>query len=194
MPIETQSPPVATRPPFRVILSVRNGPVMLSEPLGELAARLLVAGALRGGDQAHMVENHRPRHRWGEAVFAASVHVETVIVRSACTCGQCEQIELPVRAAHVPPASPLPSPLLGSGFQPEEESGVPPSVSPESAAPFVALEHRIEARAAAEQALADRYREGCMSRLLSLVAGLAVGAALGRLLAWLVQRAMGGAE
>ena len=119
MATQTQPPPAKSVPaqprrlPFRVLIVPRNGPVLVSQPLDELAARLLVNGALAGGDQAQMVENHRPRDRWAEAAFAASPLVEPVTLHSACSCGKCPPTQLTVRLARVPVEPPV-APVHGA--------------------------------------------------------------------------------
>lgn len=110
--------------PFRVLIHARNGSLLISEPLAELPARLLVRGALRSGDDARIVENHRPRHRWGEQAFAAG-QLETVHVVTECTCSKCTPQQFAVGLAHVPIDLQCP----------------PPAVSRESA-PAIASEAR----------------------------------------------------
>ena len=173
MATQTQPPPAKSVPaqprrlPFRVLIVPRNGPVLVSQPLDELAARLLVNGALAGGDQAQMVENHRPRDRWAEAAFAASPLVEAMILHSACSCGKCPPTQLTVRLAQVASGHWT----VQGGLKPE--LAPVDAVSPEKAELFAPLRRRLRA-------------------LGALVVGVAAGIAAGLLLRLFVKLAIGG--
>lgn len=157
----TDSPPTATRLPFRVLIVPRNGPARVSQPLNELPARLLVSGALAVGDLAYMVENHRPRHRWAEAAFAASAGMETVTIRSQCTCGKCPPTELTVRVASLPHVSP-------AGVSPENPA-------PESALSLAQIEERLDQRDAA-LAFGPKTSSRLVLVILNSLCGLVLGA------------------
>lgn len=109
MATKTNTPPaaavsVAPRLPFRVLVTRATGQVEISEPLDELPARLLVRGALNAGEQATIVENHAPRHRSAEALFAAARHVTIASVYLRCTCGYtAEEAEIDVRLVPLDP-------------------------------------------------------------------------------------------
>jgi len=166
---------------------------MVSEPLDELRARLLCNGACAAGDEARMVENHGPRHRWAEAAFAAAFQMTLVTVVSGCTCGKCAQQQLAVRMVRAP-SSPGPSSpgVVEPGGQPcaAGPAHPAPGVSPERA--LAELEERLDRR---DASLAFAAQDPSAPRVGPTAAALVLAAcALGACLLakLLIQLALGG--